>query len=433
MTNALIIAAPSSGSGKTVVTLALLRALARSGTAVASAKVGPDYIDPRFHAAATSRACYNLDQWAMRPQTIQHHLSALSHQADLIIIEGVMGLYDGPETGKGSTADLAVTLGLPVVFVVDCSHQAQSIAALVSGFANFNPTVNLAGVILNRVSSPRHTQLLSDALTKSGIKVIGAVPRVDDLTLPSRHLGLVQADEHPELDGFLNQAAGIVEGAVDLAALRDLSKPVQADAGDAQPLPPLAQHIAIANDDAFGFMYPHLIAGWRDAGAQISFFSPLANQAPDEDAGAVFLPGGYPELHGTALSANTTFLTGLRSSARRDALIYGECGGFMVLGDYITAKNGSRHAMAGLLPLGTSFAKRKLQLGYRHFSHNSPLPFPKHLCGHEFHFSTIETAGDADPLFEATDTASRPLGAIGMRVGTVMGSYAHIIDQAPVS
>ncbi len=430
MTNALIIAAPSSGSGKTVVTLALLRALARIGTAVASAKVGPDYIDPRFHAAATGRPCYNLDQWAMRPATLAHHLATLSRDAELIVIEGVMGLYDGPETGEGSTADLAIALGLPVVLVVDCSHQAQSIAALVSGFARFNPNLTLSGVILNRVSSPRHTHLLSKALDSIGVRVIGAVPGVDNLALPSRHLGLVQAGEHPELDGFLDSAAGIVRETVDLAALKTAANPITLSPAEVTPLPPLAQRIAVADDAAFGFTYPHLLAGWRDQGAEILPFSPLADEAPDTAADAVFLPGGYPELHGPTLSTAAEFLSGLRNAARRGALIYGECGGYMVLGDAIIDKDGTPHAMSGLLPLATSFHKRKLHLGYRRIANDSPLPWPKRLTGHEFHFSTIDTAGQVPPLFEAEDTAGRALGAIGMAVDNVMGSYAHIIDAA---
>jgi cobyrinic acid a,c-diamide synthase len=430
LADGVIIAAPCSGSGKTVVTLALLRALAHSGLDIASAKVGPDYIDPRFHAAATGRPCLNLDQWAMRPGTMARHLTSLSKDAELIVIEGVMGLYDGPETGKGSTADLAIAFNLPVVLVVDCSHQAQSVAALVSGFGLFNPQLTLAGVILNRVSSPRHTQLLSQALDAISVPVLGAVPRVDHLALPSRHLGLVQAGEHRELETFLDTAADFVAKSVDLTRLHGLARAVAPVDEAAPALPPLAQRIAVADDEAFGFAYPHLLAGWRDQGADILPFSPLANQAPDDSAGAVFLPGGYPELHGHTLSTAAEFLSGLRNAAHRGALIYGECGGFMVLGETIIDSVGNHHAMSGLLPVSTSFYRRKLQLGYRNLTHDSPLPWPKNLCGHEFHFSTVDTAGDAPPLFEAADTAGRPLGPIGMGLGNVMGSYAHIIDQA---
>ena len=340
-----------------------------------------------------------------------------------------MGLFDGPETGEGSTADLAARLNLPVILTVNCSHQAQSIAALVSGFASFRKDVHIAGVILNWVSSERHTRMLTDAVEALGIKVIGAVPRVNDLQLPSRHLGLVQAHEHPEIQTFIERAGKIGAASVDLELLVSLAKPLPHTTNNNRTtLPPLGQHIAIARDEAFGFLYPHLLENWRAAGAQISFFSPLANQAPDTSANAIFLPGGYPELHGSTLANNVTFLDALRST---NAPVYGECGGYMVLGDAIIDKDGNSHQMAGLLPVTTSFATRKLTLGYRTLTHNSALPWPKHLKAHEFHFSTVENQSAADPLFEATDTNGSALPPMGLKRGNVMGSYAHIIDEAP--
>jgi len=436
ITTGFIIAAPSSGSGKTVVTLSLLAALRQSGIKVASAKVGPDYIDPCFHSESSGRPCLNLDQWAMRPQTIAQNLAILANNSDMVVIEGVMGLFDGPELGKGSTADLAAALNLPVILVVNCSHQAQSIAALVKGFAELRQDIELAGVILNWVSSERHTRLLKGAVESIGIKVIGAVPRVSDLQLPSRHLGLVQAHEHPEIQQFIARAGEIGAENIDLKALaniaRPLPKPLPINAINpiqATPaLPPLGQRIAIARDEAFGFFYPHFQENWRAAGAEIRPFSPLADEAPSSDADAIFLPGGYPELHGGKLASNQTFLAGLKNSK---ALIYGECGGYMVLGQGIIDKNGNHHAMAGLLPVTTSFATRKLTLGYRTLSHNSALPWPTDLKAHEFHFSTIENQQKADPLFKAADTTGKTIGPMGLKSGNVMGSYAHIIDAAP--
>ena len=193
MADGVVIAAPSSGSGKTIVTLALLRALARQGVAVASAKVGPDYIDPRFHEAATGRPCFNLDAWAMSPPLLSSLTAEISDGAAVTLIEGVMGLFDGPEQGRGSTADVAQDLGLPVILVIDCSHQAQSVAALVAGFKAHRPALSMPAVILNRVASPRHETILRQALAPSGVTVLGAVPRDQALGLPSRHLGLVQA------------------------------------------------------------------------------------------------------------------------------------------------------------------------------------------------------------------------------------------------
>lgn len=404
--------------------MALLAALRASGINVSSAKVGPDYIDPRFHSKATGRPCYNLDQWAMRDDTIMANLDS---DSDLVIIEGVMGLFDGPETGKGSTADLAEKLDIPVILIVDCSHQAQSIAALVHGFRTFRPDLNLAGVILNHTSSQRHTRLMTQALASNGVKILGAIPKLHDLKLPSRHLGLVQASEHPEIDEFIHKAGMIAAENIDLAAFQSLAMklPVSLDPASTSSLPPLGQNIAIASDEAFGFIYPHLLTSWQSAGAQIQLFSPLANHSPPSDADAIFLPGGYPELHAAKLAANNQFLDGLRNSK---ALIYGECGGYMVLGQAIIDKQGQTHQMAGLLPVTTSFAKPKLTLGYRSLSHSSPLPYPARLCAHEFHFSTIDTHGSADPLFSASDTIGTAIGDMGMRRGRIMGSYAHIID-----
>jgi cobyrinic acid a,c-diamide synthase len=421
-----VIAAPSSGSGKTIVTLALLRALARQGVAVASAKVGPDYIDPRFHEAATGRPCFNLDAWAMSPPLLSSLAAEISDGAAVTLIEGVMGLFDGPEQGRGSTADVAEDLGLPVILVVDCSHQAQSVAALVAGFKAHRPALSMPAVILNRIASPRHEAILRQALAPSGVTVLGAVPRDPALGLPSRHLGLVQASEHADLANFLDRAASTVASHIDLGKICALARPI-AVVRSQQALPPLGQHTAIARDDAFAFAYPHLLAGWQKQGTSLSFFSPLADEAPVADADAVFLPGGYPELHAGRLSQATTFLSGLASAASDGRLIYGECGGYMVLGQALIDAEGKAHKMAGLLPVTTSFAKRKLHLGYRHFRHAGALPWPHELKGHEFHYSVIEQQDADAPLFDASDAAGRDLGKMGLRRNRVMGSYAHVI------
>jgi cobyrinic acid a,c-diamide synthase len=426
LADGLVIAAPASGSGKTIVTLALLRALAQRGIAVASAKAGPDYIDPRFHEAATGRPCFNLDAWAMPPQLLRSLAAELSQGAPLTLIEGVMGLFDGPEQGKGSTADLAEELNLPVVLVIDCSHQAQSIAALVAGFTAHRRTLVVPAVILNRVASPRHEAILRQALEASGVAVLGAVPRDEALNLPSRHLGLVQAGEHADLAGFLDSAAASVAPHVDLDGLGALARPI-AVAPAQQSLPPLGRHMAIARDEAFAFAYPHLLAGWRQQGANLSFFSPLSNEAPASEADAIFLPGGYPELHAGRLSQADNFIAGLAAAAERGRLIYGECGGYMVLGRALIDADGIEHRMADLLPVITSFARRKLHLGYRRFRHDGALPWPSTLWGHEFHYSTIARQDEETPLFHAEDAAARDLGPIGLRRNRVMGSYAHVI------
>src|SRR3954454_20345724 len=325
----LILAAPASGSGKTVTVLALLRHFRNAGIDVASRKVGPDYIDPMFHAAASGRPCINLDPWAMRPET----LAALAWEnADLLIVEGVMGLFDGAADGTGSTADLAALTGWPVVLVLDVKSQAQSAAALVHGFATFRNDVPIAGVILNRVGSPNHEALLPTALTPLGIPVLGALSRLDALALPDRHLGLVPAGEHGELESFLDHAADAVGRHIDTAALQSLALPARLPAsGKPTPLLPLGQRIAIARDAAFVFAYQHLLDGWRRQGAELLPFSPLADEAPSPSADAIYLPGGYPELHAGRLASPHLFLEGLRAAASRNTVIFGECGGYMAL------------------------------------------------------------------------------------------------------
>lgn len=425
MAKAIAVSATSSGSGKTLVTLGLLRALRNKGVRVASAKVGPDYIDPCFHEAATGLPCYNLDPWAMGEGHIGALLDDLGQMADLVIIEGVMGLFDGPRGMKGSTADLVSLLNIPVLLALDCRHQAQSAAAVAHGFTTYRPDVTVAGVILNRVASDRHESLLREALGNHN--VLGALRQEEALGLPSRHLGLVQARENAALESFIEGAAARVEAAGLADAILPLATEPTCSATRRAVLSPLAQTIAIARDEAFSFAYPHLLDGWRKAGASLSFFSPLADEAPDEKAEAVFLPGGYPELHAGKLAANARFLDGLRTHS---GLVYGECGGLMVLGESLTDAEGKSHAMAGLLPLATSFASRKLHLGYRRLKPLPGTPWNKPLNAHEFHYSTIAHEGAADRLFEAADAGGAALPAMGLRRGRVMGSYAHIICEA---
>lgn len=393
---------------------------------VASAKIGPDYIDPQFHHAATGRDCFNLDGWAMAEETITGFAAELSADADITVIEGVMGLFDGPEEGLGSTADVALQLDLPVILVIDCSHQAQSIAALVRGFRTHRPDLAVPAVILNRVASPRHADMLRRALALSDVVVLGAVPRDASLALPSRHLGLVQASEHENLTGFLDRAAASVATHLDMETLLALAKPI-ATPSKPSLLPPLGQRMAIARDEAFAFLYPHLLSGWRRQGAELTFFSPLADEPPDTQADAIYLPGGYPELHARRLSTANGFLGGLRAAAARNQLVYGECGGYMVLGEALIAADGGTYKMAGLLPVTTSFAKRKLHLGYRRLQHDGTLPWPKVLKGHEFHYSMVESQDAGQPLFRAFDATARDLGAMGLSRNRIMGSYAHVI------
>lgn len=419
----LIVTAPASGSGKTTVTLGLLRALRRRGVEVRAAKSGPDYIDPRFHEAACGAPCMNLDAWAMGEARIR----SLAGGDGLLVIEGAMGLFDGaPPDGRGATADLARLLGLPVVLVVDAGRMAQSVAPLVAGFARHDAKVRVAGVILNRVGSERHRTMLERALAAVGLPVLGVLPRSEALAHPSRHLGLVQAEERPDLECFLDQAAGLAERHLDIDALLALARDTVLPSSPGLRVPPPAQRIALARDAAFAFAYPHLLTDWRTAGAEITFFSPLADD-PVPQADLVILPGGYPELHAGRIAAAQRFMQSL-SNAAQATDTYGECGGYMVLGETLTDAAGTPHRMAGLLPLSTSFAQRRLHLGYRRVEALGG-PFPGTWTAHEFHYATTLHA-DGDPLFRAWDAEGTELAPMGLRRHRVAGSFVHLIDRA---
>lgn len=427
MASGFVVAAPRSGSGKTLVTLGLLAALRRRGMILAPAKTGPDYIDPAFLGHAAGRDAINLDPWAMP----RDQLCALAAQhatgADLLIVEGVMGLFDAAADGQGSTGDLAEALGLPVVFVVDADRHSQSVAPLVAGFAQWRTGVRIAGIILNRVASARHERMLVTALAGTGIPLLGAIPRRAELVVPERHLGLVLPGEVDGFFPFLASASAVIGDYIDLEALLAMAGMVAPADALPKSLPPLGQCMAIARDAAFAFLYPHLVDGWRAAGAEVRFFSPLANEAPAPQADAVFLPGGYPELHGPALAAATTFHAGLAAARDRGALIYGECGGFMALGEALVDKSGASHAMSGLLPVVTRIDRPKRVLGYRRLLHESALPWPTALHGHEFHYSSAKQTG-LPPLFEALDAEGIRQPPMGAQVRNVMGSYAHVIS-----
>lgn len=434
MTRALMIAAPRSGSGKTTVTLGLLSAFRRRGIDVRAAKSGPDYIDPAFHAAATGRSGLNLDSWAMPPDL----LGALASQAadgDLLVVEGAMGLFDGvPGTAgrSGAGADVAARLGLPVLLVLDVSGQSQSAAAIARGFMLHDPQVRIAGLVLNRLGSARHERLIREAMAPLGLPVVGAIPRSEALTLPERHLGLVQADEHGDLAARLAGLADMAERHLDLDAILALAADTAPPGGTARHLPPPGQRIALARDAAFSFLYGHHLAAWREAGAEILPFSPLADEGPDETCDACWLPGGYPELHAGPLAAAARFKAGLARFAQTRP-VHGECGGYMVLGAVLTDAAGTAHSMAGLLSIETSFARRKMTLGYReaHLLAASPLgPAGGRVRGHEFHYATITDRGADAPLAELSDAQGQSLGAEGSRRGCVTGTFFHAI--APV-
>ncbi|MGZ9410488.1 MAG: cobyrinate a,c-diamide synthase [Methylocystis sp.] len=464
----LLIGAARTSSGKTTLTLGLMRALMRRGLRVAPVKCGPDYIDPAFHAAATGRPGVNLDSWAMDAALIARLAARASEGADIVIAEGAMGLFDGAPGGAagiGASADIAALLGWPVVLVHDVSGQGQTAAAIVRGIAGHDARVKVAGVVLNRVGSERHRRLAGEAIEALGIQVFGALPRNEAVALPERHLGLVQAGETAGLDGRLDALADFIETHVDVAGIvacatiaatgdvipdasrkrSDRESSMTPDAPVAAldsrssasrpsgmtggaPMPPPAQRIAVARDDAFSFFYPHLAQSWRDAGAELCFFSPLADEAPPEDCDLCWLPGGYPELHAGRLSAAHGFIKGLRRFAQKGWL-HGECGGYMVLGRALIDAAGEAHEMAGLLELETSFAQRKLHLGYRQAQLAADHPLGAvgfRLRGHEFHYATVLREEGA-PFALARDAYSDDERPAGLARNGVSGSFFHLM------
>jgi cobyrinic acid a,c-diamide synthase len=430
MTAALVVAAPRSGAGKTTVALGLMRAFARRGLAVQPFKCGPDYIDPAFHRVATGRPSYNLDGWAMGSDTLTGLVEG--HAGDLAIAEGVMGLFDGVD-GRGATADIAALLGWPVVLVLDVKGQTETAAAIALGCATYRPDVAIAGVILNRVASARHLGLISPAFERIGLKLFGALSNDPRLTLPERHLGLVQAGETTDLEERLDLLAKALEEQVDLDALLNSARPAGAGrAADSSAfIDPPGQRVALASDRAFSFMYPHLLEHWRARGAAIRPFSPLADEAPASDADAVWLPGGYPELHAGVLASAGRFQAGLRACAGRGVPIHGECGGYMVLGQGLEDADGRRHAMAGLLALETSFARRSLHLGYRTARLDAACalgPAGTTVLGHEFHYASVLSAGD-EALVECRDALGAVVAEAGARRGPVSGTFFHAISK----
>jgi len=430
---AVMIAAPRSGGGKTTVTLGLLSALRARGLRVRGAKTGPDYIDPAFHEAATGRPSLNLDSWVMPEGALAGMVAQAAAGADLVVVESAMGVFDGlagPQGARGAPSDLAARFGIPLILVLDVSGQGQSAGAIAHGFATLDPQVRVAGVILNRVASERHRSMAQTAVEGAGVRVFGALMRADTLTLPERHLGLVQAREQSGLDDLLSRLGEMIESAIDLDAVMDAARALPTSSGPpGVAVEPPGQRVAVADDAAFSFLYGHLALGWRQAGAEIVPFSPLGDQAPDVSCDACWLPGGYPELHAGVLSAASAFRRGLATFAATRP-VHGECGGFMVLGRTLEDAQGVVHPMAGLLDHTTSYAKRKMNLGYREATLLGDCalgPAGAVFRGHEFHYARVIDPGSDAPLAALRDGMGQALGDAGARRGRVSGSFFHVM------
>ena len=436
-TRAIMVAAPRSGGGKTTLTLALLAAFGRRGLRVGAVKTGPDYIDPAFHAAITGRPGLNLDSWCMPDDLLHRVMHAAAQDVDILVVESAMGLFDGlslPDGRRGAPSDIAAFFGIPVLLVLDMSGQGQSVGPVARGFAQWSPHVQVSGVVLNRVASARHERLGREAVQAADLPVYGALMRQMGQTLPERHLGLVQAREHGNLAGWLADLADKAEQELDLDGILAAARPVcTAEGGQAGLVPPPGQRIAVADDAAFSFLYGHLGLFWRQAGAELVPFSPLADEAPDPSCTACWLPGGYPELHAGVLGGAATFQAGLAQFAQTRP-VHGECGGFMVLGQALVDAQGVRHGMAGLLGHTTSFAKRKLNLGYREATLLQDCvlgPRGARLRGHEFHYATVLDAGQDMPLASLCSGIGEKLGNCGGQRGLVSGSFFHVLAGVP--
>jgi len=433
----LIVAAPRSGAGKTTLTLAILAALRRRGVVARAAKSGPDYIDPGFHALGSGAPCANLDSWAMTPGQLDAVMGEAAREADVLVVESAMGLFDGVEGRAGRTgaaADLAARYGLPVLLVLEVSGQSQSAAAVARGFATHDRAVRIGGVVLNRVASDRHRDGIARALAPLGLPMLGGFPRDASIALPERHLGLVQATEQAGISGLIDRLAELGEQHLEMDRIVAMAAPIAPRRGAAPLLAPPGQRVALARDAAFSFVYPHVLNGWRTAGAEIVAFSPLADELPPDGCDASWLPGGYPELHAARLAEAARFRAGMKRFAETRP-VHGECGGYMVLGTGLEDAAGARHPMLGLLGHATSLARPRLHLGYRAARLLADTAIGRAgsvVRGHEFHYARLSETGEDAPLAMLCDARGVALGPAGGRRGCVSGSFFHTIASVPV-
>ncbi len=431
---ACLIAAPSSGSGKTLLTLSLIAWARQQGQSIQPFKVGPDYLDPQLLTAASGRPCRNLDLSLCGEDWVRGSFLRHGSTADLAVVEGVMGLFDGiGPSSDGSSAAVAAALQLPVVLVVDASGQAQSLAALVRGFQQHDPSLRLAGVVLNRVSSPRHRELLDAVLEGIDVPLLGSLPRNLSLELPSRHLGLAPAHELERLEGRLEAWASLAQEHLDLGALLPLLQPPSSrvpplDSLNAEPPNGTSRSllpVAVAQDAAFHFRYPEMQESLEALGMPVLSWSPLADEAIPEEATGLILPGGFPEQHAAALSECKQSLTALRHWFRQRPL-YAECGGMLLLGQTLTDLEGRAHPMAGVLPFGAR--RGNLQVGYRQLTATTDsllLRKGERYVGHEFHRWSLETVGKEESLWQVEGWRSQRREE-GWNLNNVHASWVHL-------
>jgi len=444
----LIIAGTGSGAGKTTVTLGLMKALAGRGLRVQGFKCGPDYIDPTYHTAVTGSASRNLDAWMTSPEYVRTAFAKASAGQDISIIEGVMGLYDGkdPLSNTGSTAEIALVTQTPVLLVVDVRSMARSAAAIVLGFQQLEPELNIAGVIVNRCGSAGHYGIVKKAIEQMcGIPVVGWLKRDEELSIPERHLGLVPAIERGELEPLFQRAADVLLEGTDLDAIMAIAAgapPLDAweSMGTSEFSRP-SEHlktqqtseqrptIAVARDAAFNFYYPDNLELLEEAGARLTYFSPLAGDGIPDEADGIYLGGGFPEEFAADIASNRRFLAGLRESVRKNMPLFAECGGYMVLAETLTDRQGETHAMAGIVPADVQMQTKRAALGYRE-AHAVKSTFlmeqGEGVRGHEFHYSTMTYKEGVEIPFAYETKGLRGMKAEGYAAGSVMAGYTHV-------
>jgi cobyrinic acid a,c-diamide synthase len=441
----IVLAGTHSGVGKTTIATGIMAALTRQGLPIQPYKVGPDYIDPSYHSLATGRPSRNLDRWMLGENLLPAFAkSAAGHWA---VIEGVMGLFDGMSgtRGFGSSADVAKLLQAPVVLVVDAANMSRSVAAVVHGFSSFDPELNIAGVILNRVKSPAQESLLRDALAEIEMPILGVLPKDEKIRLPERHLGLVPSQEKSFSEDFWDELNRVILNYIDLDKIREIIRGsigtetqgtidfegtvelLETAESGSQEL-----RLGVALDEGFSFYYEDAFDQLREAGFRIVPFSPLYDTALPEGLDALFLGGGFPEMHLERLSGNRSFMESLRAFAQSGRTIYAECGGYMYLGKAITDFEGKTYPMAGLIPIEAEMTKRLQGMGYRKgvFRRDSFLGVEgSSVHGHEFHYSRVNFCAEEHPESSAAFElikGGESLRMDGYAQGNIMASYLHL-------
>lgn len=414
-----IIAAPTSNAGKTTLTLGLLRAFKKRGLATQAFKCGPDYIDPKFHEVACHQTGINLDLYMMDQADIKKSYAAALNAADVAVVEGVMGLFDGAKKAERSTAELAKVLELPIVLVVNAKATAYSVAPLLYGFKNFDTSLSIVGVIFNQVNTVSHYSFLKEACEDVGIKALGYLPSLEGCEIPSRHLGLSIEAIH-SYDAVIDQIAAALEKTVEVDQLLEIcSRAVATYSPVLKQQPKTSFKIAVAKDEAFNFRYPQNIAALEGKGA-LCYFSPLHDQSLPE-ADFIYLPGGYPECYLEALSQNHSMLKSLQAYALKGGMLWAECGGMMYLGKAIIDQQGKAYPMVGVFDFITSMEKMKLHLGYRTI-HWEDLIFK----GHEFHYSTIEQDNRIPTIGQMSNARGATVATSIYCFKRVRASYVHL-------